>query len=414
MGKAKTYSAIPYSGRRGACIRRGLLAAGLLVAAFATTAQGLSFRGREAAQVGIVVRDLSTGRETVSVNPETALTPASITKCVTAASVFAAGFVDNSFETPAFISGSIDGDVLNGSVVIAGKGDPTTSLPSFPRGAGLTDSIASALCRLGVRKVTGSIFPDCSWVPSQGPNSRWEIGDAEWSYGAGLYAINYNGNTRGTDKALPDPPEAFAAEVESELERRGITVEWGEEEPPLADSLHPLAAHKSACFDEILSRMMVKSDNLFAEAMLRALAPGGSLKASLAREKELLGGLGLDNSSVGLFDGSGLSRNDRFSARFLSLLLAKMARRPDAARYAALFPLAGRDGTVRKLLRGTRLEGKLALKSGSMMGVLCYAGYKIDNDGKPTHAVVIMVNGYFCPSAEVRKAIQNFLLNTFS
>ena len=49
-----------------------------------------------------------------------------------------------------------------------------------------------------------------------------------------------------------------------------------------------------------------------------------------------------------------------------------------------------------------------------MMGVLCYAGYRLGADGKPTHAVVIMVNGYFCPSAEVRKAIQDFLLKTFS
>ncbi len=395
-------------------MRRAALTVVLAAAAFAPGAgQGLSFTSREAAQVGIVVRDLSTGRETVSVNPDAALTPASITKCVTAAAILASGMTDNRFETPAYISGAIDGGVLDGSVVIAGKGDPTTALRSFPRGDGLADSIALALQRLGVERVTGSILPDCSYLPAQGPNERWEICDTEWSYGAGLYAVNYNGNTRGTDLALPDPPEAFAAEVENNLAERGITVEWGDEELPVPGSLTALASHRSADFEEILSRMMTRSDNLFAEAMLRALAPGSTLKASLAREKELLAELGLDTSRVGLYDGSGLSRNNRFSARFLSRLLAKMASRPDAARYAALFPLAGRDGTVKKLLRGTRLEGKLALKSGSMTGVLCYAGYKLDADNKPTHAIVIMVNSYFCPSAEVRKSIQNFLLKTF-
>lgn len=404
----------PHGNSTAAFARRALLAFLLIACGIsAAAAQGLTFRTRGSAQVGIVVRNLSTGRETVSVNPDVALTPASITKCVTAAAVIASGMIDNRFDTPAYTSGPIEGDVLNGSIVIAGKGDPTTSLPSFPRGQGLADSIASSLQRLGVCRVKGSIFPDCSYLPAQGPNSRWEIGDAEWSYGAGLYALNYNGNTRGTDRSLPDPPEAFSAEVENALNRRNISVEWGEEEIPSTDSLAFLTSHKSADFEEILTQMMVKSDNLFAEAMLRALTPGSTLKAALAREKEILGQLGLDTSCVGLFDGSGLSRNDRFSPRFLSTLLAKMASRPDAARYTALFPLAGVDGTVKKLLRGTRLQGKLALKSGSMMGVLCYAGYKLDANNKPTHAVVIMVNGYFCPAAEVRKAIQNFLLKTF-
>lgn len=400
--------------RPGGARRALMLAAGALLCWTAAAAQGLSFSTRAAAQVGIVVRDLSTGRETVSVNPDAALTPASITKCVTAASVLASGLIDNRFETPAYITGPIEGDVLNGSVVVAGKGDPTTALPSFPRGDGLADSIAAALGRLGVSRIAGSIIPDCSALPSQGPNERWEICDTEWSYGAGLYAINYNGNTSGADKALADPPEAFAADVEGALNRRGITVEWGGDDDTIpSESLVPLASHRSAGFEQILTRMMVRSDNLFAEAMLRALVPGSTLKAALAKEKGELDGLGLDTSCVGLYDGSGLSRNNRFSPRFLSRLLAAMAARPDAARYTALFPLAGRDGTVKPLLRGTRLEGRLALKSGSMKGVLCYAGYKLGADNRPTHAVVIMVNGFFCPATEVRKAIQNFLLKTF-
>ncbi len=404
--------------RSNICFRPWLRALALACAALLCRVSAVSadlvFPTREAAQVGIVVRDLATGRETVAVNPDVALTPASITKCVTAASVFAAGLADSRFETPVYISGSVNGGVLDGSVVVVGKGDPTTALRSFPRGIGLADSIAAALSRMGIREITGSILPDCSYLSASGPNPRWEIGDAEWSYGAGLFAINYNGNTQGTDLALADPPEAFAAEVEGALARIGISVGWGADDLPPESELVPLTSHTSADYEEILARMMERSDNLFAEAMLRALAPGSTLKAAITREKELLENLGLETSRVGIYDGSGLSRNDRFSPRFLSSLLAAMARRSDGGRYAALFPLAGRDGTVRKLLRGTRLEGKLALKSGSMMGVLCYAGYKLDADNRPTHAVVVMVNGYFCPSAEVRKSVQNFLLKTFS
>ena len=66
-----------------------------------------------------------------------------------------------------------------------------------------------------------------------------------------------------------------------------------------------------------------------------------------------------------------------------------------------------------RLLADTRLKGALALKSGSMSGVLCYAGYKIDTSGNPTHVVVIMVNGFTCKVAEVRKAIASYLLTIF-
>ena len=78
-----------------------------------------------------------------------------------------------------------------------------------------------------------------------------------------------------------------------------------------------------------------------------------------------------------------------------------------------LFPLAGKEGTVRYLLAKTRLAGSFALKSGSMNGVLCYAGYKLNSAKTPTHVVVIMVNGASCKSAEIRSAISRYLLSVF-
>jgi D-alanyl-D-alanine carboxypeptidase/D-alanyl-D-alanine-endopeptidase len=90
-----------------------------------------------------------------------------------------------------------------------------------------------------------------------------------------------------------------------------------------------------------------------------------------------------------------------------------MAFTHKAALYANLFPRVGIEGTVKALLSDTPLAGKLALKSGSMKGVLCYAGYKLDETGTPTHAVVVMVNGFTCKMTTVRKAIAEFLLERF-
>ena len=91
-----------------------------------------------------------------------------------------------------------------------------------------------------------------------------------------------------------------------------------------------------------------------------------------------------------------------------------MAYRPDASSYVSLFPKVGVDGTVKKLLCGTPLEGRLVLKSGSMKGVYCYAGYLIGDSGLPTHTVVIMINGFTCSRAAVKKGIESFLLDRFA
>lgn len=159
---------------------------------------------------------------------------------------------------------------------------------------------------------------------------------------------------------------------------------------------------------------MSRSDNLFAEGMLRLLTPGQPRSAAIARERRLLSSRGLDFDITDIHDGSGLSRNNRVTARVMADLLEKMAhRRGGAVSYVSLFPIVGKEGTVKSLLKGTPLQGRLALKSGSMNGVHCYAGYKLDNDGNPTHAVVILVNDFFCKRAEVRDAIARFLRQQF-
>ena len=75
-------------------------------------------------------------------------------------------------------------------------------------------------------------------------------------------------------------------------------------------------------------------------------------------------------------------------------VLTYMAKNSHADTFVSLFPKVGREGTVKNFLKNTALDGKLVLKSGSMNGVHCYAGYKIGTNGKPTHAVVVIVNNF--------------------
>ena len=64
--------------------------------------------------------------------------------------------------------------------------------------------------------------------------------------------------------------------------------------------------HNSPDKKEILRVMMEQSHNLYAEGMLRALAPGQSVEDALQREVDLLSGLGIDLTCLNASDGSGL------------------------------------------------------------------------------------------------------------
>ena len=89
-----------------------------------------------------------------------------------------------------------------------------------------------------------------------------------------------------------------------------------------------------------------------------------------------------------------------------------MARSSVGRSYVSLFPRAGCEGTVKRLLKGTPLEGRLVLKSGSMNKVQSYAGYLLDDDGRTTHVVVFMANG-FKDRANLKLRLEKFLVNFF-
>ena len=82
--------------------------------------------------------------------------------------------------------------------------------------------------------------------------------------------------------------------------------------------------------------------------------------------------------------------------------------------YVSFLPLAGQEGTLKKLLADTPLDSYLAMKTGSMKGIQCYAGYKLDDDFAPTHVVVVMVNDFKCDRAYLLAQVDKMLLEIFS
>lgn len=363
-------------------------------------------------KAGVVIRDLATGKNIVERNANDEMRPASIVKCITSAANLLAGNEHRRFVTRAYTTGKIKNGALSGNLVIEASGDPTTDSRYFPENSLMADSIAIALRGMGIDTVRGRIIFDQGAVPDDGPSVHWMTEDYKYDYGAGHYAINFRDNSLAGGRAMEDPPGYFYDALYQALANRGIAVEEGDYDA--GGSRRELFERRSPEVVEIMRSMMERSDNMFAEAMLRYLSPGNTVLNAVAHEKRLLRKAGLPEvSQMVINDGSGLSRNNRVTPSFMAHLLEKMAEGKHADVYVSLFPKAGEEGTVKRFLKDTRLAGKLVLKSGSMRGVQCYAGYKLDDSGRPTHAVVIMVNEFTSPRTEVVAKAEDLLLDTF-
>jgi len=160
-------------------------------------------------------------------------------------------------------------------------------------------------------------------------------------------------------------------------------------------------------FSEVMRETLNESLNLEAETTLHLLTPSCRLDSGLLAVQEYWRPRGLDLGSLIMYDGCGLSPSDRVTAHFITSLLADM-QFDEVFRQS--MALVSREGTVRNFLKGTRLEAKGRLKTGTLKSVVAYAGYMKGSDGR-TYAVAIFVNNHTCKNREVRKGIEKVLLS---
>ena len=95
-----------------------------------------------------------------------------------------------------------------------------------------------------------------------------------------------------------------------------------------------------------------------------------------------------DDAALVLDNGSGLSRQERSTAACLGRWLQRMWAAPTMPEFLASLPVAGLDGTARRL---NGVAGQAHLKTGSLEGVAGVAGVLSRDDGRRL-AVVFLVN----------------------
>ena len=365
-----------------------LLVGGMVVRADVAEDFSLS-KGINPDETSLLVIDLASGETLAEMNADKPLIPASIMKCVTTATLLSRLDEDANFHTEVYLTGPIRDGELEGNVIVVGSGDPSLNSRHVEGGKDICREIGSALADRGVVSIKGRIVVDEGIWDGPAIPPSWMSGDLPHAYGTGSHGLNFEDNASGS-RSVSNPAAVFDARLRSALADRGIAIE-GESIRERERTL--LVDHVSVPLDEIMRSCMMRSDNQYAEALLRsyAVASGhkGSTEKAASMEKDYWRKHKAPMSGVNIIDGSGLSRQNRVTARFMAHILSERSENPY---YASFFPLAGQEGTLRNFLVDTPLEGYVALKTGSMKGIQCYAGYKLDDDYAPTHIIVVMMN----------------------
>lgn len=230
---------------------------------------------------------------------------------------------------------------------------------------------------------------------------------------------------------FPDPGMSMAETLASTLAQNGFKVN-SIETTRQKYFQQMYSAYKTSAYEEvpfykqlsptlkdIIRVINEKSNNHYTEHLMRTIGRKANpdiysdpLTEGINRTNNFWASKGLNTDGIHIYDGCGLAPSNSINPEILCDILIYMqtkSRYKDA--FFASLPKAGLEGTVRNLLKGTRLQGKVFVKSGSIANVQCFAGYYINGEKK--YAFSIMVNNYNSPRKDVVRAIESLLLSVF-
>ncbi|WP_375515468.1 D-alanyl-D-alanine carboxypeptidase/D-alanyl-D-alanine-endopeptidase [uncultured Nostoc sp.] len=177
-----------------------------------------------------------------------------------------------------------------------------------------------------------------------------------------------------------------------------------------------IAFVESPSLSELLMETLQNSNNLYAEALLRALAVKKtrlknqtSADVGLEVVKASLTRLGVDPANYVLVDGSGLSRRNLITPEAFVQTLRGIARTPTAYIYRTSLPIAGKSGTLKNRFENTSAEGIVQAKTGTLTGVISLSGYMNAPKYEPL-VFSIIVNQSEQPATVVRQAIDEIVV----
>ena len=317
--------------------------------------------------------------------------PASTTKLLTATAALEALGPDHVFETTVVRGGP-------GRVVLVGGGDPflerrPASFDTWPREADvatLARRTAAALKDRGPGKIRVGYDDSLFSGPAENPHWRNDyVPDGVVSPITALW-VDEGRDASGFGR-VADPSAEAASEFARALERAGVKVVGRPSPEDAGADAKVLARATGVPLGQVVEQVLAVSDNEAAEVLARhvglVVAGKGSSAAGTDAVLATLRQLGVRTANAKVYDGSGLSRENRIDPDTLVdvLRLASSADQPDLRSVLTGLPVAGFTGSLTFRFDNAPEpgRGRVRAKTGTLTGVSALAGVATDLDGVP-------------------------------
>lgn len=342
-------------------------------------------------RLGGRITDAMTGKELWQVADDVPFVPASTNKVLTAAAALL------TLDRQARISTRVvaGGPNAQGPIVLVGAGDPTLSaappdVPTWYRGSPRLSDLVEQIRRSGVTPTAVQVDTTAFTGPTMAQG--WDPSDVD------------NGDIAPIESVMIDSGRIQPSTVNSRRSRtpaldagRELAKALGLDPGAVTIGTAPsgarqLAVVQSAPLVQRLSEMMDHSDNVLAECIAREVA------AAINRPRSFAGAVDaitnrlstghIDTTGAALMDSSGLSVDDRLTAKTLDGTV-QAAAGPDQPALRALLdllPIAGGSGTLADRFLDTATNqgpaGWLRAKTGSLTAINALVGVLTDRSGR--------------------------------
>jgi D-alanyl-D-alanine carboxypeptidase/D-alanyl-D-alanine-endopeptidase (penicillin-binding protein 4) len=397
------------------------------------------------------------------------LLPASNLKIVTTAAALKVLGTDYRFETEFLTDGYIDRDkkTLFGNLYVKGSGDPTLNPGIFKP---VADSLKISK---GIDFIEGEIKILTPFKQEEAYGKSWDIDDIPYYFSAVISPITLSENlskiviNKGNIEISPYYPFTFGLDTVPDLNspdfyrlpgtdsvvvrsdfNKSITgyitvrdpdimfknslikhfaksnITFNNQQIVSADTTrYPFFTHYSDSLYKLIDKCNGESNNLYAEQVFREVAEVFAKDTALTDSLENIPAtynnlvrinsdlysriFGINNFTIS--DGSGLSRQNLFSANKFVKVLSAMYEDPDFLTYLSSLPQPGNEGTLKNRFKDKDLQNRVFAKTGALTSINCISGYILTKNNHRL-AFSIMNNFYNFGRSKTNEYLEDILV----
>ncbi|MDP1833213.1 MAG: D-alanyl-D-alanine carboxypeptidase [Geothrix sp.] len=352
------------------------------ISALTLSAQDVREWARRLESRGVTVSagiwDAGTGKVLERYQDDLALVPASTTKALTTYALLKTLKPDFTIDTEVW--GALRDGVVLGDLTFKGDGDPLLTSERIWM-------LAQVLKSQGVQRVTGTIRLDQGAFDGQRAPPGWENTTADTLPAVLPLSVNFN---RGEDgRPVADPERQSRETIQKILQEAGIAIEGG---PNGKDAPRKLATWTSPPLRTMVMDINKWSNNFMIEMLVRKFGAGSWPRGTQRVQAFYRTAFNLGPDQVRITDGSGLSKDNRLSARTLAVILRGAYHDFEVGpEFVSSLKIIGGE-PWRQKMKDANLTRRVRVKTGHLDRVTSLCGYLQTLDGQ-VRVFAILLNG---------------------